>query len=271
MKIGWIGLGKIGTAMVLQLRAAGHAVTVYARGQGLGQARAAGAAVADDYAAIASQSELLGLCLFHDDQVRDVLFGAGTLGALPAGAILMNHTTGSPRLAQEIADRAPEGVATIDAAFSGGETTIEARRLLVMAGGPIEALERARPALSAYTGTIVPLGAPGQGQTVKLLNNLLFASNLQYAAALLRIAEQQGLNPADVAKVLVLGSGASFALRSFEGDPSIDGVLARSRAYLVKDVGMLARTAADAGIDVGAFAATLAAFRDDVVPQELTA
>jgi 3-hydroxyisobutyrate dehydrogenase-like beta-hydroxyacid dehydrogenase len=268
MKIGWIGLGKIGTAMVLQLRAAGHDVTVYARGQGLEQARAAGAAVSDDYATIAAASGLLGLCLFHDDQVRDVLFGGGALAALPAGAILVNHTTGSPLLAQEIAEHAPDGVATIDAAFSGGETTIEAGKLLVMAGGPAEAVERARSALSAYAGTIVPLGGPGQGQTVKLLNNLLFASNLHNASSLLRIAQQQGLDPADVAKIIGLGSGGSFALRSFESGSSIDDTLARSRPYLVKDVGTLGRTAADAAIDISAFAATLSFFSDHSAPQK---
>jgi 3-hydroxyisobutyrate dehydrogenase-like beta-hydroxyacid dehydrogenase len=260
MKIGWVGLGAIGAEMAGRLLAAGHAVTVYPRGKGLGQARAAGAQVCDDYAALAAGSELVGICVYNDAQVREVLFGGGALAALKPGAVLANHTTGSPALAREIAERAPAGVGVLDATFSGGPHDVAAGRLTVMAGGAAEALERARPALEAYAAQIHHLGGPGLGQTLKLLNNLLFATNQMNAARMLQLAEAQGFDAAAVARVLQGCSGASFALGLFQRPAPVAAVLAGSRPYLEKDVAAVAAAASDAGLDLGAFAETLAFF-----------
>lgn len=259
MKIGWIGLGSIGAGMAKQALAAGHRVTAYARGAGLAEVEAAGASTAGDYAAIAAASEVLGICVYSDAQLRELLFDHGALAAMRSGSVVAIHTTGSPDLAREIGAQAPGGVAVIDATFSGGPADVAARRLALMIGGDAEAIERARPRLECYADRIHHVGPLGQGQTMKLLNNLLFAANLQNAAEILRVAERQGLDTAECARILQDCSGASYASALF-GHAPVDTMLGASRPYLEKDVATALASARDAGIDTRAFAATEAYF-----------
>ncbi len=258
MQIGWVGLGSIGTGMAKQALAAGHNVTVYARGRGLPELSAAGATSSDDYTAIAAQSDILGLCVYSDPQLREVLF-AGALAAMRPGAILVIHTTGSPALAREIGALAPAGVSVIDATFSGGPVEVAAGTLTLITGGEAAAIERARPLIGTYGGTIHHVGPLGHGQMVKLLNNLLFASNVQSAAQILRMAEQQQLDTQLIARIIQDCSGASFAAKLF-GGASIDAIDGITRPYLEKDVATALSSARQAGIDTTAFAATEAYF-----------
>lgn len=259
MRIGWIGLGAIGTGMARRALAAGLAVTAYARGAGLAEIAAAGAATSDDYAALAAAADVLGICVFHDRQVREVLFDGGALAALRPGSVVALHTTGSPELAREIGARAPADVAVLDATFSGGPGEVAAGALTLMVGGEAAALERARPLLALYADRIHHVGPLGQGQTMKLLNNLLFAANLKHAADILRVADQQGLDTTACAAILQDCSGASFASARFRNAP-VEPMLAAVRPYLEKDVATALASARDAGIDTAPFAAVAAFF-----------
>jgi 3-hydroxyisobutyrate dehydrogenase len=261
MRIGFIGLGSIGAEMASRLLAEGHAVCAYARGQGLEAVRAAGAQISTDYQAIAAGCELLVLCLFDDAQLRAVLFDEGALAAMPAGSILAIHTTGSPALSREIAAAAPAGVGVLEACFSGGAADVAAARLTLLVGGEAEVLDRARPALSAYASQIHHVGGHGQGQKLKLLNNLLFATNLMHAAELLRLAQEQGFEPAAAAQVIQTSSGASYAMNLFRGPGGVETLLAGARHYMEKDVAQAAETATELGLDVSAFAGVLAYYR----------
>ena len=259
MKIGWVGLGSIGTGMVKQALAAGHEVCVYARGQGLDEVKAAGATSVRDYAAVAAQSELFGLCVFNDAQVREVMYDGGALAALKPGAVVVSHTTGSPDLVRELGARAPDGVSVIDATFSGGPVDVAAGKLAIMVGGDEAAVERARPLISTYADRIHHVGPLGHGQMVKLLNNLLFAANLQNAAEILRVADKQGLDTATCARILQDCSGASYASALFQRAP-VDQMLKGAWTYLVKDVATALTTAKGSGIDTAPFASTEAYF-----------
>lgn len=260
MKIGWVGLGSIGTNMVLQALAAGHEVTVFARGKGLEQVQAAGATSSADYGEVAAGCNVLGLCVFTDDQLRAVLFDGGALAAMRPGTTVAMHTTGSPDLAREIGARAPAGVQALDATFSGGPDDVLAGGLALMIGGKAEAIEHARPLLSAYADKIFHVGPLGHGQNLKLLNNLLFATNLKNAAELVRMAEALGYDRRDVANVLQTCSGGSYAMRSFQRGGTVDETLARTQRYLEKDVATVAANAAKVGVDMTAFADTVAYF-----------
>jgi 3-hydroxyisobutyrate dehydrogenase-like beta-hydroxyacid dehydrogenase len=130
-----------------------------------------------------------------------------------------------------------------------------------MVGGEADVVERARPALQTYGRLIYYVGPLGHAQRLKLLNNLLFATNLMNAAELLRLAERQGFDTAVVAQVLQACSGASFALKLFQKPAPPAAVLAATRPYLEKDVATVMTTAAEAGLDLSAFAATAAYFR----------
>jgi 3-hydroxyisobutyrate dehydrogenase len=260
MKTGWVGLGAIGTNMVLRALDAGHKVTAYARGQGIAAVQAKGAAISSDFKTLAESSEILALCLFNDEQLRSVVFDGGLLAAMRPGSILAIHTTGAPELAREIGDRAPFGVSVLDATFSGGPHNVLAGEITIMAGGETEAIERARPLFTAYASQIFHAGPLGSGQVIKLLNNLLFAANLKNAAELLSVAETLALTPSTVADMIQHCSGASSALRSFQSPAPIATTLSRIQPYVGKDVATIAKTSANAGINIDAFADTIAYF-----------
>lgn len=261
MHIGWVGLGSIGAGMAVRALNAGHQVTAYARGQGLAQVEAAGAAVSADYAAAAAQSDVLGICVFSDAQLREVLFEGGALEAMRPGTVVAIHTTGSPDLAREIGARAPAGVAVVDATFSGGPAQVAAGELTLMVGGEAEGLERARPLFELYANKIHHVGALGRGQMIKLLNNLIFASNVQHAAEVLATAEQQGFDTWQAARIFQDCSGASFAMAMFQAQAPSSRVLTGVKPYLQKDVTAAVSSAASSGIDLGAFASTADYYR----------
>jgi 3-hydroxyisobutyrate dehydrogenase-like beta-hydroxyacid dehydrogenase len=255
MKIGFIGLGGIGKEMVKRLLAAGLRVTVFARGQGLEECVAKGAQTSKDYVELAAGSDLLILCVFKDAQLREILFDHGALAAMKPDAILVNHSTGSPALIREIAARAAGKRKILDAPFSGGPEDVAAGRLTLMIGGDEAALAEARPAFEAYSDRIFSVGAIGNGQILKLLNNLLFATNLMNAIELLLMAEKQGFDTRRVAQVIQQCSGGGYAMGLFR-DSAPSDVMANARPYMEKDVATALSAAKENGLDLGAFVTT---------------
>lgn len=255
MKIGFIGLGGIGAEMVKRMLGAGYDVSVYARGAGLQDVVVAGARAVQDYAELAAGSDLLVLCVFKDAQARDVLFDQGALAAMKPGSVLVNHTTGSPDLIREAAARAPDGVEVLDVTFSGGPVDVTEGRITLMVGGNEAVLEKVRAPLETYSKQTFVVGDLGSGQIVKLLNNLLFATNLMNAAELLGMAETYGMDTQAVAKVIHAASGQSYGMDLFRED-SVDDMTARAMPYAEKDVHTALAAAKDAGLDASAFEAT---------------
>jgi 3-hydroxyisobutyrate dehydrogenase-like beta-hydroxyacid dehydrogenase len=242
--------------MALRALDAGHELHAYNRGEGKEEVAAKGAAMSTDYQAIAADCEVLGLCLFSDAQVRDVMFDQGALAVMKPGSVLAIHTTGSPALARELGERAPDGVSVLDACFSGGPAETAKGDLTLMVGGDEAALEKVRPVLSAYASRINLMGPLGAGQTLKLLNNLLFATNFKQAAEIVGIAEEQGLDPLLAAQVICQSSGGSMAMGLLQ-NTSPKQLLDVVRHYMTKDVHAAAEAAKDTGIDVATFQPTV--------------
>jgi 3-hydroxyisobutyrate dehydrogenase-like beta-hydroxyacid dehydrogenase len=259
MNIGWVGLGTIGTLMVKRLLAAGSSVTVYPRGGGLAEVTAIGAKQQLDYVRLASECDLLVLCVYDDDQVRDVLFDHGALNAMKPGSVLAMHTTGSPVLMRALGENAPQGVQVLDVTFSGGPTDVAAGDLTVMVGGDADALEKTRGAFETYASRITWVGPLGHGQLVKLMNNLLLGANMMNAVELLRMAERFGFDTTRVAQIIQASSGASFAMSLFQNKPVVT-TLEATRHYLEKDVAVAFAAAGEVGVDVSAFETTAAYF-----------
>ena len=266
MRVGFVGLGGIGTQMVKRALAAGHQVTVYARGAGLTDVVETGAAKSGNYAELAAASETLVLCVYNDDQLSDVLLAEGALAAMTPGSTVVLHTTGSPELARELGAEAPAGVRVIDACFSGGPDDTAAGKLTLMIGGDEAAIEAVTPLLSSYAVSIHRAGPLGSGQEMKLLNNLLFAANLRNAVEILRVAGEQGFESWTVARILRQCSGDSFALCLFEREVPMAAMLRGIRPYMEKDVATALTMASASGIDVEAFAETAAYFGPPAYP-----
>lgn len=251
MRVGWIGLGEMGAPMASRALAGGHRLTAYDRGSGRQALRERGGVMAASYDDVAAASELLCVCLYDDRQVSEVLLNEGLLARMRSGSIVAVHTTGSPSLARRLHAQAPAGVAVLDAAFSGSPAKARAGELTVMVGGAAAALERARPVFETYAGIVHHVGGPGAGQSMKLLNNLLFAAHLALASEALELAPALGLDPGRVASALRDASGASAALALFASMASPLEVRAGAAPYLRKDIASIVAAASEADLDLG--------------------
>ncbi|MFD6453013.1 NAD(P)-dependent oxidoreductase [Nocardia sp. NPDC060220] len=253
MRIGFIGLGSQGAPMAQRIVAAGYRTTLWARRPAtLEQFAETAAEIAPTPRALAQASDLVCLCVGNDADIREVLTGEdGVLGGLAPGAIVAVHSTVHPDTCRELAETAAaQGVTLIDAAVSGGAPAVAQGRLLVMTGGPVEAVDRCRPVFGTYADPVVHLGDTGAGQVTKLLNNLLFTANLATAASTLALGRDLGVDQAKLGEVIANGSANSFALGRI-----LAGTLARIGEHaghtLRKDVGLLAELATGADAETG--------------------
>jgi 3-hydroxyisobutyrate dehydrogenase-like beta-hydroxyacid dehydrogenase len=251
MRIGFVGAGRIGAPMVGRLVDAGHEVQVLGRAD---EKRAAAAelgaipvAGATDTAAGA---DVVIVCVFTDDQVREV--APDLIAAMAHGAVLVLHNTGSPRTAEMLAaDGTARGVDVVDAPVSGGPHDIAAGRVTLWVGGTDAALERARPALSAYGDPVLHVGPIGSGQKVKLVNNTLFAAQIGLVAEAARLGARLGIGESALLDALPHGSGASKVMGNIARAGSTSRFIGAVGEFLGKDVGVVRKTLAELGADLG--------------------
>ena len=173
-QVGFVGTGRMGAPMVRRLVEAGHQVR--ALGRSIEKRRAAselGAQPVTDLADVGPDADVVIVCVFTDDQVRQVCVESVLLSTMPPGATLVVHTTGSPRTEQAVAAQFPD-IDVVDAPVSGGPHNIAAGAVTLFVGGGDDAVERVRPVLRSYGDPILHVGPLGAGQAVKLVNNTLF-------------------------------------------------------------------------------------------------
>jgi 3-hydroxyisobutyrate dehydrogenase len=216
IRVGWVGLGAMGSPMAGCLARAGFAVTAFDIDPARAEALAGdGVAPATSIADAAAGSDVLGVMVATPDQVESVLFGDDPAAdALPPGAVVVVMATVGPAPVRQWAQRLGEKqVDLVDAPVSGGAVRAGAGDLLIMVGGTPPAVERVRPLLDAMARTAPHVGtAPGDGQKVKLVNQLLCGVHIAAAAEALALAETLDLDPAATWEVLRGGAAASFML-----------------------------------------------------------
>jgi len=213
MKTAFIGLGVMGYPMAGHLARAGHEVTVFNRSLAKAERWAAehkGRAAATVAEAVAG-CELVALCVGNDDDVRQVVGEA--LPALPSGAIIVDHTTASAKLAREMAEAAAaRGCAFLDAPVSGGQAGAENGQLAIMIGGETESVERARPVIGVYAKAVQHMGGPGSGQLTKMVNQICIAGVVQGLAEAVHFATQAGLDRGLVYEAISKGAAQSWQM-----------------------------------------------------------
>lgn len=243
VELGFIGAGRMGRPMVERLVGDGHRVRVHVRTPEAREALARiGATPVASVGAAVRDAEAVLVCLYDDEQVRAVCLEGELPARLPAGAVLVVHTTGSPRVVQALAAR---GVTVLDAPVSGGPHDIAAGRLTVFAGGERDVLERVRPALRAYADPLVHAGPLGAGQCLKLVNNTLFAAQIGLLAEAVRLASDLGVPEETLLAALPHASAASRAALGAAAKGSVAALAASAGPFLRKDLAVAAEARAE--------------------------
>ncbi|WP_439471072.1 NAD(P)-dependent oxidoreductase [Brevundimonas sp.] len=213
MKTGFAGLGVMGGPMARHLVTAGHAVVGYNRSPDKARAwaEATGGTFVATVAEAAAGAGLFVLCVGNDDDVRQVVIEA--LPHLAPGAVIVDHTTTSAKVAREMADLTTgQGAFFIDAPVSGGQAGAENGQLSVMAGGDADALSRVEPALMSYSKAIKHMGPSGAGQLTKMVNQICIAGVVQGLAEAVHFAEQAGLDTDAVYDAVSKGAAQSWQM-----------------------------------------------------------
>ena len=219
MKIGFVGLGMMGSHMCRNLIKGGHEALVRdVDAEREAALVAAGARKAASAAEIAREVEVLFTSLPMPHDVEKVLLGAeGAVEGAHEGLIIVDMSTNAPQTVQRIAaELAPHSVALIDAPVSGGVDGAEAATLAIMCGGDTEIFERVKPLLQCMGANVFRIGDIGAGNVAKLCNNMASFNNLVVACESLLLGAQAGVDPAVLAQVMAASSGDSFSLKRVE-------------------------------------------------------
>ena len=215
MRIGFVGLGNMGSQIARDLVSAGHRMTLFDLDRAALEAFAdSGARFAASVAEVAAVSEIVGICVVDDEQVRDVVSGAGGLlgSGLESGAIVMVHSTVHPSTIEELAEAASAaGIDLIDVCVSAGPLGKSRLDRVAIVGASAGTYRRCTDVINEI-GTPVLVGLPGAASRVKLLNNLLTTATVGTAEAALRIGEQAGIDRRVLQRVFLSGSAASAPL-----------------------------------------------------------
>jgi 3-hydroxyisobutyrate dehydrogenase len=214
-RVGFIGLGIMGSGMTHNLLRASVDLTVYNRSPERMQPLAnAGAATAASPAELAAAVDVVFVCVSDTPDVERVLFGdVGVLQGAKSGSLVVDMSTISPAATRQFAERLAErGVAMIDAPVSGGSEGAAKGTLSIMVGGEADDVERARPYLEAMGSTITHLGPIGSGQSCKLVNQILVVVNMLATAEALVFAEASGLDLERTLEAVVGGAAGSWML-----------------------------------------------------------
>jgi len=220
-RIAYLGLGVMGAPMARHLAEAGHDLIVYNRGPEKAAAWVAayGGAAAASAAEAAAGADAVIACVGADKDVAEVAEAA--FGAMRQGALFVDHTTVSARLARLLGQEAEtRGLLCVDAPVSGGQAGAEKGQLAIMCGGSDEAVAAATPLMQAYAARIVHVGPAGHGQLTKMVNQICIAGIVQGLSEAVHFTHKAGL---DADKVLeAVSGGAAMSWQMVNRWPTMD-------------------------------------------------
>ena len=217
-KITFIGLGVMGYPMAGFLAKAGHSVTVYNRTTSKAEkwVKEYGGKLALTPAEAAKNADFIFACVGNDDDLRSVTTGRdGAFSTMNSGAMFIDHTTASAKVARELSDAAKIlGCTSLDAPVSGGQAGAENGVLTVMVGGDQKSFKRAEPLIRNYAKMIKILGPAGFGQLTKMVNQICIAGLVQGLAEGIHFAKAVGLDVEAVIETISKGAAQSWQMEN---------------------------------------------------------
>jgi 3-hydroxyisobutyrate dehydrogenase len=215
-RLAFIGLGVMGGPIARHLSQAGHQLSVFNRTFAKAEkwvAEYGGAAVRSP-AEAAVDAEVVISCVGTDDDLASVTLGRdGAFAAMKKGAVFIDHTTVSARIARQLAVEAKgRGLHCVDAPMTGGQAGAENGTLALMCGGSEAAVEMARPIMSAYAKRIVHVGGAGDGQTAKMVNQICIAGVLQGLSEAMHFAQCAEIDLDKVFEAISGGAAQSWQM-----------------------------------------------------------
>ena len=241
--VAFVGLGVMGYPMAGHLANAGHSAAVFNRTAARAEQWAGDytGRVADTPAAAAKGAELVFACVGADDDLREILHGEdGALAGMSDGAIFIDHTTDSAVVAREADEAARgQGLGFLDAPVSGGQAGAENGALTVMVGGTEESFAAAEPVMQCYSKNVTHMGAAGNGQLTKMVNQLCIAGVVQGLAEGINFAQRAGLDGERVLDVISKGAAQSWQMEN-RGSTMLKGEFEFGFAadWMRKDLGL---------------------------------
>jgi 3-hydroxyisobutyrate dehydrogenase-like beta-hydroxyacid dehydrogenase len=215
-RIGFVGLGIMGSRQAANLARAGYELTVYNRTRSTAEAWVAehGGSVADTPAAVGAASDVVITMVVDGEQVREALLGPdGVAAGAARGALCVDMSTIAPAQTRAIgAQLATHGVRLLDAPVTGSSPRAQDGTLTIMAGGTAEDFARAEALLRVMGELVVHVGELGQGEMLKLVNNAVAAANAATVAEALIVAQRTGVDLDALVRVMGGGSGGSAML-----------------------------------------------------------
>ncbi len=252
-RIGFLGLGIMGSRMAARLAAAGHPLAVWTHTEGKAETWAAehGARAMATPAEVAGESDIVISMVVDGGQVAEILLGAGgVIEAARPGLLCVDMSTIAPPDSRRIGAALREhDTAMLDAPVTGSAPRAEEGSLTIMVGGEQGDYTRARPVLETMGRVIVHVGELGQGEMVKLINNAIGAANAATAAEALVLASATGIDLDALVEVVGAGSGGSvqMTLKS-AAMREHDFTTLFKTAHMLKDVRLCLEEAQQAGV-----------------------
>jgi 3-hydroxyisobutyrate dehydrogenase-like beta-hydroxyacid dehydrogenase len=252
MRIGFIGIGNMGSEMARHLLAAGHTINTYTRGQrSRERAKDLGLSIVSTPAEVAAASEVVFTIVTAGSDVETVALGPeGLVHGAKSGLIHVDMSTISPAITRKVAEQLrARGISMLDSPVSGGVAAAKIAALTFFVGGDAAVFERVRPLLERMGKAIFHMGPSGTGQVTKLANQICQLANLQGTAEAMLFARAQGADVSKVREAVLAGYGASRMLDVL-GKKMVDrdftaGIVA---ALHHKDINVVVDIAHDAGL-----------------------
>ncbi len=214
-RIGFIGLGIMGSGMARNLLKAGFPVRVWNRtASRMDPLVAEGAKAGSSPADVAAHTDIIITCVSDTPDVEEVILGEqGVIHGARPGALVIDMSTISPQATIEIAQKLQEkGIHMLDAPISGGSEGAQRGTLSIMVGGDPEQVARAMPVFQAMGKAITHVGGHGAGQTVKLVNQILVVGNCLAMCEALVFAQAGGVDLEKALEAVTQGAAGSWML-----------------------------------------------------------